>query len=85
MNVAVQGNQVIIKNFIGEKVPRVLDLLPGVKVSVDGTTVNVEGVDKELASQTAASIEQLTRRPGYDNRIFQDGVYIVNKDGKEVK
>ncbi len=85
MNVAVQGNQFIIKNFIGEKIPRVLDLLPGVKVAVDGTTVNVESVDKEKASQTAASIEQITRRPGYDNRVFQDGIYIVSKDGKEVK
>jgi large subunit ribosomal protein L6 len=85
MNVAVQGSQVIIKNFIGEKVPRVLDLVPGVKVSVDGTTINVESADKERASQTAASIEQITRRPGYDTRVFQDGIYITNKDGKEVK
>lgn len=85
MNVSVSGNQIIIKNFIGEKVPRTVSLTPGVKATVDGTSVNVEGVNKENTSQVAASIEQATRRPGYDNRVFQDGIYITIKDGKEVK
>ena len=47
--------------------------------------IEVEGTDKELTSQQAASIEQLTRRPGYDKRVFQDGIYIIEKDGKRIK
>jgi large subunit ribosomal protein L6 len=45
----------------------------------------VEGIDKELTSQTAALIEKLTRRPGFDKRIFQDGIFMIEKDGKPLK
>jgi large subunit ribosomal protein L6 len=85
MNVAVNNNQLIIKNFIGEKFPRTLDLKQGVDVKIEGDKINVESVDKELAGITASDIEQLTRRPGFDRRIFQDGIYIIEKDGKAVK
>ena len=37
-----------------------------------------------LAGQTAADIEQMTRRPSFYTRIFQDGIYITIKDGKEI-
>ena len=85
MNVAVKGERFEINNFIGEKVPRVLKLRRGASVKIDGDIVIVESVNKELAGQTAASIEQLTRRPGFDTRIFQDGIFIIEKDGKPVK
>ncbi len=82
MSVSVKGNTFEVKNFIGEKVPRTLTLKPGVDVKVDGADVTVTGVDKELVGQVAADIEQLTRRPGFDSRIFQDGIFIVQKAGK---
>jgi large subunit ribosomal protein L6 len=81
MNVSVANNQLVVKNFLGEKVPRVLDLISGVTVKVEGDIVMVEGVMLEDVSQTAASIEQLTRITNRDNRIFQDGIYITDKDG----
>lgn len=84
MNVSISKNQLIIKNFVGEKKPRILELKQGVDVKIDGNIITIEGVDKELAGQTAASIEQLTRRPGFDIRIFQDGCFIIQKDGKDV-
>ena len=74
-----------IKNFLGEKVPRSLKLKHGVTVNVDGSQIVVEGVDRELAGQVAADIEQATRRPGFDTRVFQDGIYIISKDGEEQK
>jgi len=55
-----------------------------VKVSVDGHFVIVEGVNKEKTGQTAALIEKLTRRAAFDKRVFQDGIYIIEKDGKPV-
>ena len=85
MNVSVSGSKFIVKNFLGEKVPRVLQLKEGANVKVEGELVHVVSVSKEIAGQVSADIEQLTRRPGYDTRIFQDGVYIINKDGKELK
>jgi large subunit ribosomal protein L6 len=85
MSVSVKDNALEIKNFIGEKVPRSVKLKQGVHVKIDGELIEVSGIDKELVSQTAARIEQLTRRPGYDRRIFQDGIYITEKDGKKIR
>jgi large subunit ribosomal protein L6 len=85
MAVAVKGDQFEIKNFIGEKVPRVLKLKPGTTVKVEGQDVTVTGVDKELVGQAAADIEKLSRRPGYDTRVFQDGIFIVDKAGKKME
>jgi large subunit ribosomal protein L6 len=84
MNVSVANNVLSVKNFLGEKIPRLLALKPGVTVKVEGSIITVEGVDKELAGQVAADIEQATRRPGFDRRIFQDGIYIIEKAGKKI-
>jgi len=85
MNVSVSGNKLIVKNFLGEKVPRILQLKEGANVKVEADLIYVTSAYKEIAGQVAADIEQLTRRPGYDSRIFQDGYYIISKDGKELK
>ena len=79
MNVNVAGNEFIIKNFIGEKVPRKLKLSPEVKVKVEGDFITVEGNNKELVGQTAGSIEKLTRRSNFDRRVFQQGIYVTEK------
>lgn len=84
MNVALKGDTLEIKNFIGEKVPRTLKIKTGASVKVNGSDIVVEGLDKEIAGQTAGSIEKLTKRPGFDKRIFQDGIYIVEKNGKKL-
>lgn len=84
MNVSVSGTDFIVKNFLGEKIPRMLKICEGVKVKVEGQEVVVETADKEKAGQTAAEIETLTRIKGRDRRIFQDGIYIINKDGKDM-
>lgn len=84
MAVSVKGKTFEIKNFIGEKVPRTLTLKEGVEVKVEGDQVTVAGFDKERVGQVAADIEQLSRRPGYDTRIFQDGIFIVDKNGKKM-
>ncbi|MFP4567975.1 MAG: 50S ribosomal protein L6 [Candidatus Woesearchaeota archaeon] len=84
MNVAVKGDVFEIKNFIGEKVPRTLKIKQGVTVKINGDEVVVESLNKELAGQMAGSIEKLTKRPNFDKRIFQDGIYIVEKDGKKL-
>lgn len=85
MSVDVKGDELIVKNFCGESSPRVLKLKKEVDVKLDGNDIIVESVDKELAGQTASSIEELTKRPGFDKRRFQDGIYIYNKDGKVIQ
>jgi len=85
MNVSIKGNKLEVKNFIGESVPRTLTFKEGVDVKINGDIIDVKGINKELVSQAAASIEQLTRRPKFDKRIFQDGIYLINKDGKAIE
>ncbi len=82
MTVTVTGNELVIKNFFGEKAPRKLKLNSKVKVKVDGQEISIESSEKESASQCAAAIEQLTKRSNFDRRIFMDGIYITSKVAK---
>ncbi len=82
MNITLAGKQFSVKNYVGEKVPRVLEIMDGVEIKIDGNDITVTSVDKESAGQTAGAIELLCRRPGFDTRIFQQGIYIIEKPGK---
>jgi len=85
MTVGVSGNTFTIKNFLGEKIPRVLTLKQGASVKVEGNDITVEGNDIEIAGQVAADIELLTRITKRDIRIFQDGIYITHKSKKKLE
>jgi len=84
MNVKIQGDKLVIDNFLGEKYPRKAKILKNVTVEVKGQDVTLKGTDKELVSQTAANIEQITKIRERDLRVFQDGIYITEKDGKSM-
>ena len=84
MNVSLNKGIFSIKNFLGEKTPRNVKIREGVKVKIDGDFIEIESINKELAGQTAANIEQLTRITNKDNNKFQDGIYIIMKDGKNL-
>jgi len=84
MNASVSGQDFIVKNFLGEKTPRVLKIREGAKVKIEGQEVIVESNSKDTAGQVSADIEKLTVIKGRDRRIFQDGIYIINKDGKAI-
>jgi large subunit ribosomal protein L6 len=77
MQVSVQDGAVVIENFLGEKAPRRTPIRGDTEVSVDGEELTITGPSIEDVGQTAADIEQLTRVPDKDTRVFQDGVYIT--------
>ncbi len=77
MNVSIENKSVVIKNYIGEKTPRIAKILDNVSVNVEGDIIKVSGLDIESVGQTAANIEQATRRTGFDRRVFQDGIYMI--------
>lgn len=81
MTVTLKGVEFSIKNFLGEKVPRITQLLEGVAVKIEGNDVTVESPDLEKAGIVASRIELLTFISKRDRRIFQDGIYIVQKPG----
>lgn len=84
MTVSVEQNRIVVKNFLGEKVQRVAKIFKNSEVKIHGDEVIVTSVDKETAGQTASNIEQCTRITNKDRRIFQDGIYIIEKGGKPV-
>lgn len=84
MTVAVKGDNLEIKNFVGERKPRLVKITPSVKVTVNAQEITVEGEDKELVGEQAAKIEQTTRRKKFDKRKFQEGIYITEKSGKKI-
>lgn len=75
----VKGNKIYLSSFTGEKKPRVADVIGNVKVEVKGANLTISGTDKEAVSQTAANIRQVTKVIRLDNRVFQDGVYILEE------
>jgi len=83
MTLKVQGSILTITNLFGERIPRKAELpwTPAeVTVKVENKTeVVVTGADKEKVGQTSANIERACRIRGRDRRVFQDGVYIVQK------
>jgi large subunit ribosomal protein L6 len=81
ISVKTKGNQVLVENFVGERSPRVAEILGDCKVSVEGDDVIVKGVSLEDVGQTAANIELATKIKKKDQRIFLDGIYIYQKEG----
>ena len=81
MTLAVKGNEFVVNNYFGEKVPRSADILQGVEVKVNNKVeVVVSGIDKENVGQTAANIERCVTVKNRDRRVFQDGIYLVAKE-----
>ncbi len=79
MQLSVEGDEVLIENFLGERAPRRTGIHGDTEIQVDGERVLLRGPDKEAVGQTAADIEQLTRIRDKDERVFDDGIYITEK------
>ena len=79
MQLKVDGRKLMISNFLGEKKPRSANILGISAVKTTADEVIVTGIDKEDVGQTAANIEQATRIKRFDPRVFQDGIYTVEK------
>ena len=81
ISVKVEGDKVIIENFLGEKAPRIAKIVgEDVKVKVEGEDIIVEGLNIEHVGQTAANIELATKIKEYDPRVFMDGIYIYERE-----
>ncbi|MBI2630179.1 50S ribosomal protein L6 [Candidatus Pacearchaeota archaeon] len=79
MTVTAAGNEVIIKNFLGEKKERRAQIVPDVEVKIEKEFITIKSASKDKAGQTAANIERATKIKNRDRRVFQDGIYITEK------
>lgn len=80
MQVEVKNDKVEIRNFLGEKEPRYADIIGETEVEINDEEIVVRGPNKQKVGQTAANIEQVTYVNDKDVRVFQDGIYIVEKE-----
>lgn len=79
MTVKVTGNKLLITNFLGGRANKTAVIPENIKVEIQGDTIIVSSHDKEAAGRFAALIESLTKISARDRRIFQDGIFIVEK------
>jgi hypothetical protein len=84
INVAItnKDTRVEIRNFLGERVIRVVDGLPGVTVkrSTDiKDEIVLQGNDIQNVSRTCALIQQICAVKRKDIRKFLDGIYVSAK------
>ena len=84
MQVAMEGNTIVVKNFFGEKIPRKKVLSKDVQVKVQGDKIIITGADIEKVGETAARIEQTCETRNKDKRVFQDGIYLIEKNGRAI-
>ena len=84
MTLKVDGNRLAINNFLGEKTPRYAVIMPGSLVEIKGQKITVSSHAIEIAGQTAANIEKATKVRNRDRRVFQDGIYITMRPGRNV-
>ncbi len=79
---SVKERTFIVENFLGAKYPRKANIVGDAKVVIKGDEITVTSINKEDAGQTAANIEQATSIRKLDPRVFQEGIYIIQKGGK---
>jgi len=75
INVEVKGSVLQINNIIGERFPRMANIVGSTKIEAKGQAVRVYGTSLDDVSQTAANIRQACRIRNKDSRVFQDGLY----------
>ena len=75
----IAGDRIEVGNFLGEKRSRFARIEKDVKVALGSDEVTVTGIDKESVGKTAANLEHATRIRERDPRVFQDGVYTVER------
>lgn len=86
ITVEVQGQTMIIKNFIGERGVRKARLIGNVEVRTTEDEIFISGIDIEHVSQSAANIQQACKIRDKDRRVFLDGIYVIRtKKGETVK
>jgi len=77
VSIEVKEKKVLIKNFLGEKVPREAKVIGNTKVAAAGQEITVSGNDKEAVGQTASNLVRATKIVKKDIRVFQDGIYYL--------
>lgn len=79
MKIEIKEGKVIINNFLGERTPRIANIVGNTKVELKENFLIVTGNNIEEVGQTCNNIEQCVRISAWDRRVFQDGIYLIER------
>ena len=84
INVAIpkDGKSIEVKNFLGCKDCKKIELLPGTTVKLNPDLKDeliFEGIDNQNVSLSCAQVSQVCKIYGKDNRKFLDGLYVSER------
>lgn len=83
INLSIVDNKkcIEIRNFIGEKIVRRVPMLEGVTVELTDQKdeIVLRGIDLQNVSQSAATIQNITKVKNKDIRMFLDGIYVSER------
>ena len=88
IEVSLEGDNLQIARFLGERVVKTVKLLPGVSFSKNeknNEELWFEGNDVAAVSLTCAHVYQSCKVPDKDRRMFLDGIYVSEKTNIENK
>ncbi|KAK9465256.1 ribosomal protein L6, alpha-beta domain-containing protein [Lipomyces arxii] len=82
VNIIDDGKKIEIRNFLGEKRVRLVDVHEGVTVEISSGQKDelvLSGNSLENVSQCAADVQQICRVRNKDIRKFLDGIYVSER------
>jgi large subunit ribosomal protein L9e len=88
LSITDAGKVIEIRNFLGEKLVRKINMLEGVTVETSPDQkdeIILRGTSLDNVSQSAASIQQATSVKDKDIRMFLDGIYVSERSAITVK
>lgn len=82
VNIPKDGRSIEVKNFLGGKQIKRIDLLPGTTVKMTENMKDelvFEGIDNQNVSLSCAQVSQVCKIGDKDNRKFLDGIYVSER------
>lgn len=83
INLSIVDNKkcIEVRNFIGEKLVRRIPMLEGVTIELTDQKdeIVIRGIDLQNVSQSAATIQNMTKIKDKDIRKFLDGIYVSER------
>ena len=81
MTLKIDGEYLLINNFLGEKTPRKVKISKKVSIEIKGSRITLTSTEKDAAGQIASNIEKVTKIRNRDRRVFQDGIFMIDRPG----
>lgn len=75
--VAVKGN--VVELQVGYSHPVLVDLPEGIKASVEGNILTLNGIDKELVGETAAKIRRIRKPEPYKGKGIKYTTEVIRR------